>query len=289
VPAERLPAMSARTLRCGRFTLDLSRPRVMGVLNVTPDSFSDGGADADTAAAIMRGRQMAADGAMLVDVGGESTRPGAAPVAEADELARVLPVVAALAGAGIAVSVDTRKPAVMRAAIAAGAAMINDVAALAADGAIAACADGGVGVCLMHMRGEPATMQAAPDYGDVCAEVAAFLARRADACVAGGIARESIVVDPGFGFGKSQAHNLALLRGLPALAARGYPVAVGLSRKSMLGRITGRPVDERLAASLAAALAAVARGAAIVRVHDVRATVDALAVWQAMENDPERR
>jgi dihydropteroate synthase len=280
--------MSARILHCGRFALELSRPRVMGILNVTPDSFSDGGRFPDAAAAIAGGRRMIADGATLVDVGGESTRPGAAPTAEADELARVLPVVEALAADGIPVSVDTRKPAVMRAAIGAGAAMINDVSALAAPGAIAACAAGGVAVCLMHMRGDPATMQAVPAYDDVLGEVRDFLVRRAATCVAGGIAGDRIVLDPGFGFGKTLAHNLALLRGLPTLVAAGYPVLAGLSRKSMLGALTGRAVEQRTAASLAAAIMAVAGGAAIVRVHDVAETVDALKVWQALQDETDR-
>jgi len=276
------------TLRCGRFALDLSRPRVMGIVNVTPDSFSAAGRSPDPARAIDHARRLLADGAAIVDVGGESTRPGAADVSEADELARVLPVVEALAADGAVVSIDTRKPAVMRAAIAAGAAMVNDVAALGAPGAIEACAAAGVGVCLMHMQGAPATMQQAPDYADVVADVRAFLVARARACEAGGIAADRIVLDPGFGFGKTLAHNLALLRGLGSLAAAGYPVLAGLSRKSMLGAVTGRPVDERLAASVAAALAAVARGAAIVRVHDVRETVDALAVWHAVQLETDR-
>jgi len=201
----------------------------------------------------------------------------------------VLPVVAALAADGIPVSVDTRKPAVMRAAIGAGAAMINDVSALAAPGAIAACAAGGVAVCLMHMRGDPATMQAVPAYDDVLGEVRDFLVQRAATCVAGGIAGDRIVLDPGFGFGKTLAHNLALLRGLPTLVAAGYPVLAGLSRKSMLGALTGRAVEQRTAASLAAAIMAVAGGAAIVRVHDVAETVDALKVWQALQDETDRR
>ena len=270
-------------LRCGRHTFDLARPLVMGIVNVTPDSFSDGGRYLDAARALAQARRLRDDGADLVDVGGESTRPGAMPVAEADELARVIPLVETLAAEGVAVAVDTRKPAVMRAAIAAGAAMINDVGALTAPGAMEACAAADVGICLMHMRGEPRTMQKAPAYADVVAEVRDFLAARAQACVAAGIARERIAIDPGFGFGKTLAHNLELLHSLGTLAATGYPVLAGLSRKSSLGELTGRSVDDRLPASLAAALAAVARGAAIVRVHDVRETVDALAVWSAVE------
>ncbi|HYQ99031.1 MAG TPA: dihydropteroate synthase [Casimicrobiaceae bacterium] len=270
-------------LLCASHTIELDEPVVMGILNVTPDSFADGGRYGDLAHAIAHGRQMAADGAAIVDVGGESTRPGSSPVSDDEELRRVVPVVGALARDGFLVSVDTRRAAVMRAAIAAGAVMVNDVAALREPGAMEAVARSGVAVCLVHMQGEPATMQDAPRYGDVAAEVLAFLAARARAAEDAGIARERIAVDPGFGFGKTLEHNLRLMRALPRLVAAGYPVLVGLSRKGSLGTITGRPVEERLPASLAAALAAVARGAAIVRVHDVRATVDALKVWRAFE------
>ena len=269
---------------CGRFTFVLTRPLVMGILNVTPDSFSDGGRYVDRKRALAHARQMRADGADLIDIGGESSRPGATPVAESEELDRVLPLVEALAGENIALAVDTRKPAVMRAAAAAGAAMINDIGALSAPGAIEACAQSGVGVCLMHMQREPMTMQAAPVYADVVADVRAFLVARAEVCVAAGIARERIAIDPGFGFGKTLAHNLELLRSIGTFVATGFPVVAGLSRKSSLGAITGRSVDERMPASLAAALAAVARGVAIVRVHDVRETVDALRVWRAVES-----
>jgi len=255
----------------------------MGVLNVTPDSFSDGGRFVDRQTALEHARGMRDDGADLIDVGGESSRPGAQPVEESIELERVIPVIEMLARDGIAVAVDTRKPAVMRAAIAAGASMVNDIAALTAPGALEACAPGATGVCLMHMRGEPATMQHAPAYDNVVTEVRDFLVARAAACEAAGIARERIAIDPGFGFGKTRAHNLTLLRAIGDFAATGYPVLVGLSRKKSLGEITGRAIDERLAASLAAALAAVARGASIVRVHDVRETVDALKVWNAIE------
>ena len=275
--------MRAAVFRCGAFALDLSRPLVMGVLNVTPDSFSDGGRFADREQALSHARRMRDDGADIVDIGGESSRPGAESVAEGVELSRVLPLVEALAAEGIPVGVDTRKPAVMQAAIAAGAAMINDIAALREPGAIEACAQGGIGVCLMHMQREPRTMQAAPAYADVVSEVRDFLLTRARVCIDAGIARERIAIDPGFGFGKTLAHNLALLRALGTLAATDYPVVAGLSRKASLGEITGRSVDERMPASLAAALCAVARGAAIVRVHDVRATVDALKVWSAVE------
>ena len=270
-------------LRCGPHALDLTRPRVMGILNVTPDSFSDGGRFFDRERALDHARRMLADGADLIDVGGESTRPGAAPVDEAGELARVIPVIDELAREGALVSVDTMKPAVMRAAVAAGAAMINDVNALRLPGALEAAASTDAAVCLMHMQGEPRTMQDAPSYDDVVAEVRDFLVERAQSCEAVGIARDRIVLDPGFGFGKTLVHNLALVRALPELVATGYPVLAGLSRKSSLGTITGRPDGERLAASLAAALAAVARGASIVRVHDVRETVDALKVWTAVQ------
>jgi dihydropteroate synthase len=273
-----VPLPDGRSLALGERTL------VMGILNVTPDSFSDGGRHGDVAHAIAHGRQMAADGAAIIDVGGESTRPGAAPVPEAEELRRVIPVIGALARDGFVVSVDTRHPAAMRAAIAALAAMVNDVGALQAPAALEVVAGSGAAVCLVHMQGEPGTMQEAPQYDDVVAEVRAFLAARVRACERAGIARERIAVDPGFGFGKALGHNLKLLRALPQLAAAGCPVLVGLSRKSSLGTITGRPVEDRLPASLAAALAAVARGAAIVRVHDVRETVDALKVWRAVEH-----
>jgi dihydropteroate synthase len=268
---------------CGRgFALDLARPRVMGIVNATPDSFSDGGRFDTPDAAIAHGRRLLADGADILDIGGESTRPGAPGVTEAVEIARTQPVVAALARAGALVSIDTSKPAVLQAALAAGAAMVNDVRALQVPGALDVVARADAAVCLMHMQGTPADMQRSPHYDDVVGEVSAFLLARARACEAAGIARERIVLDPGFGFGKTLEHNLALLRALPRIAALGYPVLAGLSRKGSLGRITGRPAGERLAASIAAALAAVARGAAIVRVHDVRETVDALAVWEAI-------
>jgi len=272
-----------RHLRCRDYTFDLARPLVMGVLNVTPDSFSDGGRHLDTQAALEHARRMHDEGADIIDIGGESSRPGAQPVPEDVELERVVPLVAALAADGVVVAVDTRKPGVMRAAIGAGASMVNDIGALSAPDAIEACASSTVGVCLMHMLREPRTMQAAPAYADVVGEVRDFLVARAEACMAAGIARECIAIDPGFGFGKTLAHNLALLRSIATFAATGYPVLVGLSRKSSLGEITGRGVGERVPASLAAALAAVSRGAAIVRVHDVRETVDALKVWNAVE------
>ena len=270
----------------GRYRLSLDRPLVMGVLNVTPDSFSDGGRFLDPSAALDHARKMIEEGADIIDVGAESTRPGAAPTPEREELQRVVPLVEKIAALGVPVSADTRKPAVMRAAIAAGAAMINDVSALRAPGALEAVAGAGtpVAVCLMHMQGEPATMQQSAVYGDVVYEVKQFLADCAGACEAAGIVRERIVVDPGFGFGKTVEHNLTLLRRLSEIVALGYPVVVGLSRKSTIGALTGRDAGERTAGSIAAALAAVARGAKIVRAHDVRETVDALKVWCALED-----
>ncbi|MGA8054276.1 MAG: dihydropteroate synthase [Burkholderiales bacterium] len=271
-----------RVLRCGRFRLDVSRPLVMGIVNVTPDSFSDGGRFFDTAAAVEQARRLVDEGADLLDIGGESTRPGAAPVPLDEELRRVLPVLERIVDLGVPVSVDTMKPEVMHAALAAGAAMINDVLALRAPGALECLARSDAGVCLMHMQGDPRTMQIEPAYGDVVAEVRDFLTRRAEAAVAEGIARDRIAIDPGFGFGKAKAHNLALLARLSELAAMDLPVLVGLSRKSVLGQATKRPVGERMAASVAAALLAAERGASILRVHDVAATCDALAVLGAL-------
>ena len=269
-------------LQCGPFPLDLDRPVVMGVVNVTPDSFSDGGRFADADAAVAAAERMAADGAALVDVGGESTRPGSVPVDEAEELRRVMPVIERLAGRlPIPVSIDTRKPGVMRRAVEAGASLVNDVGALRAPGAIEAVAGSGAAVCLMHMQGEPGTMQDAPRYADVVTEVREFLRQRVAACEAAGIGRARIAVDPGFGFGKSLEHNLALLAGLPVIAADGLPLLVGLSRKRMIGTLTGRGDGERLAGSLAAAVVAAQNGARIVRAHDVRETVDALRVVAA--------
>jgi dihydropteroate synthase len=255
----------------------------MGIVNVTPDSFSDGGRFFDPTRALDHARRLLADGADIVDVGGESTRPGAAPVSDADELARVLPLVEQLASEGALVSIDTMKPSVMRAAIAAGAAMVNDVRALQEPGALEAVALSDAAVCLMHMQGAPRTMQHEPHYDDVVREVRDFLLARAHVCEAAGIHHERIAIDPGFGFGKTVDHNLQLLRALPTMVATGYPVVAGLSRKSTIGRLTGRDVDDRMAGSVSAALAAVARGAAIVRVHDVKETVDAIKVWLAVE------
>lgn len=254
----------------------------MGVLNVTPDSFSDGGRYFAPSRALEQARALVDAGADLLDVGGESSRPGAAPVPEDEELRRVLPVVQALRD--VPVSIDTRRPRVMREALAAGASMVNDIAALGAPGALDAVASSQGAACLMHMQGAPATMQQAPSYADVVSEVKAFLRERLAACEAAGIARERLVADPGFGFGKTLAHNLELLRRLAEFADLGVPILAGLSRKAMLGALTGRPEGERDAASAAAALLAVQRGAKIVRVHNVRETRDALAVWQAVAN-----
>jgi dihydropteroate synthase len=270
-------------LACGSTTLDLAMPAVMGVLNVTPDSFSDGGRYADRDAAVARGLRMAEEGARIVDVGGESTRPGASPVGAAEESDRGVPVIERLRAASpVLVSVDTCKPEVMRAAIAAGAALVNDVRALAAPGALEAVAASSAGVCLMHMQGDPATMQGDPRYSDVVAEVRDFLARRVAACEGAGIARERLCIDPGIGFGKRVRHNLELLNALPRLSALGLPVLVGVSRKSLIGSVTGRPQGQRLAGSLALAALSVARGAAIIRAHDVAETVDAVKIAMAL-------
>lgn len=271
-------------LICATRTLDLSSPAVMGILNVTPNSFSDGGRFHQLDAALAQARRMVADGAAILDVGGESTRPGAAPVETQEELDRVVPVVEAITRElDVLVSVDTMKPEVMRAAVAAGAGLVNDVLALQAPGALEAAADSGAAVCLMHMQGTPRTMQQDPRYQDVVVEVGEFLRARAAACRAAGIAADRIVLDPGFGFGKTVAHNLLLLRGLGELP-RDYPLLVGLSRKSVLGSLTGRPVDQRLAGSIAMAALAVAAGARIVRCHDVAETVDAVRVAWAVAN-----
>jgi dihydropteroate synthase len=270
-------------LTCGNRVLDLSRPAVMGVLNVTPDSFSDGGRFATRGAALAQARSLHAAGARIVDVGGESTRPGADPVGEQEELDRVLPVIEALVRElDVVVSIDTMKPGVMRAAVAAGAGLINDVKALREPGALEAAGEGEAAVCLMHMQGEPRTMQAQPMYADVVAEVSEFLLDRAHTCVQAGIGRERIALDPGFGFGKTLAHNLALLAGLSRVAGAGYPLLVGLSRKSMLGKLLGREVEARLPGSLALATIAVLQGARIVRSHDVAETLDAVRVAQAV-------
>ena len=274
-------------LRCGRFELSLDRPRVMGIVNLAPDSFSGDGRYVDAGTAVSRAARLVEEGADLIDVGAESTRPGASPVLEDEEWRRLDPVLTALRELSVPVSIDTRKPAVMRRALDLGVSMVNDVTAFDSDVARSAVAASDCALCVMHMQGDPRTMQEAPHYDDVTAEVAAFLDRRADALMRAGVSHDRIVVDPGFGFGKTQDHNLTLLRALPALAARGWPVLVGMSRKGMIGRLTGRPVEQRLAGSVAAALIAVERGAAIVRVHDVAATVDALKVWQAAQVSPD--
>lgn len=254
----------------------------MGIVNVTPDSFSDGGQHQQRDAAFAHAQQLIDEGADIIDIGGESTRPGASPVSEQEELDRVLPVIKGLRGASVPISIDTLKPTVMRAAIAAGAQMVNDINALQNRDAMAVVAQNNVAVCLMHKQGNPQTMQVQPQYQNVVSEVSEFLRARIIAAEAAGIPRNRIVIDPGFGFGKSLAHNLALLRELNKLTELGVPLLAGLSRKSMLGALTGQPVTERLAASMAAALIAVQRGANIVRVHDVKATVDALKILNAM-------
>jgi dihydropteroate synthase len=274
--------LMSQVLRCGKFSLDLSRPLIMGVVNVTPDSFSDGGLHAEAKAAVAHARRLIDEGADILDIGGESTRPGAAPVTLDEERRRVLPLLESLAGGSVPVSVDTRKPQLMREAVAAGAAMVNDVTALSAPGALDAVAKAPVAVCLMHMQGDPGTMQANPSYQDVVREVRSYLAGRVAAAEAAGIARDRIVVDPGFGFGKTVEHNLSLLRALAEFRTLGVALLAGLSRKAMLGRLTGREPLERVHASVAAVLFAVQNGAQIVRVHDVAATRDALAVWTAV-------
>ena len=272
-------------LDCAGKLLDLTRPRVMGILNITPDSFSDGGDFFASDAAVERATAMVEEGAAIVDVGGESTRPGAATVSEEEELRRVTPVIEALSQAiDVPISVDTSKPRVMREAVAAGAGLINDIRALRVPGALQAAAEAGVPVCLMHMQGEPGDMQRAPVYGDVVAEVRGFLAARIEACQAAGISRDRLLADPGFGFGKTLAHNLALFRGLNQLTGLGAPILVGVSRKSMIGALLDdAPVDARLHGSVAAAVVALMSGAAIIRAHDVKATVDALAVAHSLK------
>ena len=279
------------SLDCAGRVLKLDRTRVMGIVNVTPDSFSDGGAHASAEAAVSHGLALAAQGADILDVGGESTRPGAAPVPLEEELRRVVPVIERLAReTALPISVDTRKPEVMRAAVQAGAGMVNDVGALRGDGALETAAALGVPVVLMHMLGEPGSMQDDPRYDDVVAEVHRFLAERIFAAELAGIARKNIVVDPGFGFGKTTAHNVLLLAGLERFAELGVPLLAGLSRKRSIGELTGRAVPgERVAGSVAAHLLAAQRGAAIVRVHDVAATVDALKVWEAVAAVPAPR
>jgi dihydropteroate synthase len=270
-------------LLCGKRRLELNTPVVMGVVNVTPDSFSDGGRFFDARRAIEQGQRLVEEGAALLDIGGESTRPGAGPVSVDEELRRVIPVIEGLAGGSAVLSIDTSKPEVMRAAAAAGVELINDVYALRLPGALEAAAESGCAVCLMHMQGEPRTMQKDPQYGDVVNEVKVFLEARVQSCRAAGIPDERIAIDPGFGFGKTVAHNAALLRGLGALTATNRPVLVGLSRKSMLGKILKREAGDRVYGSIALAVMAVLNGARIVRAHDVAATADALKTVVAMQ------
>lgn len=270
------------TLVCGRFELSLTQPLVMGIVNVTPDSFSDGGRHDTLDAAIAHAHRLIGEGAHILDIGGESTRPGAPRVSTQEESARILPLVEALRDANIPLSIDSYKPDVMRAALDAGADMLNDICGFQSDAALAvAAANKRCGLCLMHMLGEPQTMQQEPQYQDVVAQVSAFLLERAQRLVSAGVDARRITLDPGLGFGKTTEHNYTLLGRLRALDAHGYPLLVGLSRKSMIGAVIGKPVDQRLAGSIAGALAAISRGAAIIRVHDVAATVDAIAVWQA--------
>jgi dihydropteroate synthase len=271
-------------LTCGKFELDLTQPRVMGIVNVTPDSFSDGGKFAVAELAVAHGMELVGHGADILDIGGESTRPGATPVPLDEELRRVIPVIEALAAkANVPISIDTYKPEVMKAAIAAGASIVNDVFALRQTGALDVVAASKTGVCLMHSQGTPQTMQLDPQYQDVVREVRDFLRDRLTACDAHGIGRERILLDPGFGFGKRSVHNVALLRELGTLRELGRPILVGLSRKSVLGQLTGNDVNSRLHASLSAAVISAMKGARIVRVHDVKATVDALRIVTAVE------
>jgi dihydropteroate synthase len=270
-------------LHCGHFRLSLARPLVMGIVNLTPDSFSSDGLANDLERAVAHARYQLDAGADILDIGAESSRPGAIPTPEDEELRRLLPLLERITGWGVPISVDTYKPAVMRAALAGGATMINDIAGLRTPGALEAVQGSDCAVCLMHMQGEPGSMQQAPDYRDVVGEVETYLGERLALCRQAGIAGERLVLDPGFGFGKTLDHNLALFRALPRLQGAGYPLLVGVSRKTMLGGMTGRPVGERVAASVAAAMLAAQKGAKILRVHDVAATVDALKVLAAIE------
>ena len=271
-------------MRCGKFELSSDRPLLMGIVNLTPDSFSGDGHATDTERALAHARQQIEAGADLLDLGAESSRPGAVPTSLEEELARLLPVLEGLAGCGVPISIDTYKPEVMRAAIAGGASMINDIYALRMPGALEAVADSDCAVCLMHMQGQPLTMQTSPSYGDALREVRDFLAERVGAARAAGIDAQRLVLDPGFGFGKTVEHNLRLLRHLDETRVDGLPLLAGISRKSMLGAVTGRPVEQRLSSSIAAALIAAQNGAAILRVHDVAETRDALAIWQAVRS-----
>jgi len=279
------PSLPEKTIDCAGKPLDLSRPRIMGVLNVTPDSFSDGGDFFTPENAVTRAEQMVDEGAAIIDVGGESTRPGAAAVSLDEELQRVIPVIEALhATVPVPISIDTRKPAVMQAAVAAGAGLINDVSALQESGAVEMATSLEVPVCLMHMQGNPETMQATPTYNNVVDEVVAYLEARAAACMQQGIPKERILLDPGFGFGKTTAHNLLLLQQLERLVETGFPVLVGLSRKSLIDKVLDLPVDKRVYPGVALAVLAVWKGAALVRCHDVRPTREAIEMCQAVRN-----
>ena len=274
------------TFNCGTFQLDLTSPRVMGIVNVTPDSFSDGGKYAATNLAVEHALKLVAEGAAILDIGGESTRPNATPVGLQQELDRVIPVIEALVSqVNIPISIDTYKPQVMQAAISAGASMVNDVRALQEHGALEVVAKSNVGVCLMHMQGTPQTMQDNPHYNDVVNNVIAFLQERLQASIHEGVPASRILLDPGFGFGKTRAHNIALIQQLESFAALGQPLLVGLSRKSVLGQMTGNDVDARLYASIAASVIAAMKGAKILRVHDVKATVEALKVVAALQKN----
>lgn len=270
-------------LRCGRFLLSLDRPLVMGIVNVTPDSFSDGGSHDTTEAAVAHAQKLIAEGADILDIGGESTRPGSVAVPVEEEIRRVVPVLRALHELKVPLSIDTFKTEVMRAALDAGVDLVNDIAALESEGALELVAASNAAVCLMHKQGNPQMMQQAPQYSDVVGEVADYLTKRCELAIAAGIAPERLLPDPGFGFGKTLEHNAALFRALPAMRKTlGYPLLVGVSRKTMLGQITGRSVGDRMAASIIAAVLAAQAGAAVIRVHDVAETVDALKVWREL-------
>jgi dihydropteroate synthase len=271
--------------QCGRYEFSLERPILMGIVNITPDSFSDGGRHDHTDAAIAHARKLVAEGANILDIGGESTRPGAAPVTLEAELARVMPVLEAVRDSGVAVSIDTCKAEVMRAVLAAGADIINDVTGMrSAQARAVVAANPNCGICVMHMQGEPRTMQQDPQYEDVVREVHEALLRQAHSLEQLGVGRARISLDPGFGFGKTVAQNYQLIAELETIVSSGYPVVFGASRKSMLGAVTGRAVDQRLAGSIAAALAGVAHGAEVLRVHDVGETRDALIIWQSVKD-----
>lgn len=273
-----------KELQCGRFSLNLNRPLVMGIVNVTPDSFSDGGHYQYLDAALAHAEKLLADGADILDIGGESTRPGAAFVPAEEEIRRVIPVIKALQSLNVPLSIDTRKSVVMRAALDVGVDLVNDISALEDEGALTLLAKSHAAICLMHMQGDPHNMQATPAYLDVVAEVSAYLAARRDAALAAGISHCRLLLDPGFGFGKTLEHNIALFKALPNMQAQLVtPLLIGVSRKSMLGQITGQTVTDRMPASIAAALMAAQAGAAVIRVHDVRETVDALKVWSALQ------